>query len=89
MVIWVIQGLYRSLVSVHIECFLTKQSFKDVRAAAKAGCRRAKRDLFLKEHQPQDFQHLPTMVCLVRASWLICTSSPSSWPAGSVWVSLK
>lgn len=34
-------------------------------------------------------QYLPTRVCLVRASWLLCTFSSSSCPAGSVCVSLK
>jgi len=32
---------------------------------------------------------LPTMVCLVRASWLCCTSCWPSCPRGSVCVSLK
>ena len=32
---------------------------------------------------------LPTIVCLVRASWLLCTSNSSSRPEGSVCLSLK
>lgn len=34
-------------------------------------------------------QDLPTIVCLVRASWLICMLSSSSCPSGSVCLSLK